>query len=213
MHGRGLEGIEMRASWMVCLALLLTACVGRGQTGSQPGRDGWITLFNGRDLTGWTKMHAGNWTVENGVLTYTGGGNGWLRSNETFDDFHLIAEWRYPVAEGEHDAGLFFRAGAEGAPWPRPAYQMNMGPGDDLGSVGGIASAPKRPDLVNKPGGDWNTYELLLVGDKALALINGRKAWDAHGFTRADGHIGVQCEGSAIEVRSVRVRRLSAAAR
>ena len=101
--------------WIItALTLLVTACSGQGPAATPPGDAGWITLFNGRDLAGWTKMHAGDWSVANGVLRYGGTGNGWIRSNDTFGDFHLIVEWRYPVAGGEHDAGLFFRAGTEG---------------------------------------------------------------------------------------------------
>ena len=74
---------------------------------------------------------------------------------------------------------------------------------------GGVPGTVKRPDLMHKPGGDWNTYELILVGDKGLALINGQRAWDAAGFTRASqGHIGFQNEGFPLEVRTVKIRRL-----
>src|SRR5439155_18820975 len=98
----------------------------------QAAPDGWIMLFNGQNMDGWTRMNGGDWAVEGGLLKYRGGGNGWLRTNEQFADFQVIAEWRYPVAEGNHDSGLFIRASAEGNPWPAPAYQLNMGPGDNL---------------------------------------------------------------------------------
>jgi hypothetical protein len=201
----------MRALWVLGLLLGL-ACFGWGAAGAPVGGDGWAALFNGRDLSGWTQMNAGEWKVQGGVLRYPGTGDGWLRSNETYGDFHLVVEWRYPVADGEHDAGLFFRAGTEGMPWPRVAYQMNMGPDGSAGGVGGIPSAPKRPELLKKPGGEWNTYELIVVGDKGLAIINGQKAWDAYGFTRApEGHIGFQNEGYAVEIRAVKIRRLGPA--
>jgi len=183
-----------------------------GAPAAPAGGDGWIALFNGRDLTGWTQMNGGAWKVEGGVMKYAGPGDGWLRSNESFGDFHLILEWRFTKPEGQHDAGLFFRAGKEGAPYPAVAYQMNMGPDDNLGSVGGVPSTVKRPDLMHKPGGDWNTYELILVGDKGLALINGQRAWDAAGFTRApEGYIGFENEGYAFEIRTVKIRRLGPA--
>jgi 3-keto-disaccharide hydrolase len=198
----------MRALCVLALLLGLSCCAW-GAAGTPAGGDGWVTLFNGRDLTGWTQMNGGQWKVEGGVLKYAGVGDGWLRSNESYGDFHLILEWRYPVAEGQHDAGLFFRAGTEGMPFPSRSFQMNMGPDDNWGSVGGVPGTVKRPDLMHKPGGDWNTYELILVGDKGLALINGQRAWDAAGFTRATrGHIGFQNEGYPWEIRTVKIRRL-----
>src|SRR5699024_12696631 len=45
-------------------------------------------LFNGRDLTGWTRVggDAGGWHADDGIL-YTEGGGGWLSTTETYDDF------------------------------------------------------------------------------------------------------------------------------
>ncbi len=181
-----------------------------GVAAAWQGGDGWIMLFNGRDMTGWTKLNQGDWTVADGILKYTGGGNGWLRSDDQFADFHLIAEWRYPAnPRNAYDSGLFIRAGAGGNPWPRQGFQVNMGPGDNFGSANGIRGSRARADLVHKPGGDWNTYELILVGDHAICLFNGQKAWDATGVGRREGgHIGWQAENTPMDVKSVRIRRL-----
>src|SRR5207247_4098282 len=77
----------------------------------------WRQLFNGQSMDSWTKMNAGNWIVENGLLKYTGGGNGWLRSNDEYKDYALIIEWRY-TQPGNNDSGIFLRAGMGGNPWP-----------------------------------------------------------------------------------------------
>lgn len=195
--------------WLGCLALLAGLSAVPAARATQSVRNNWVQLVNGKDMAGWTLMNKGNWTVENGALKYTGGGNGWLRSNIQFTDFHVIAEWRYPVATGDHDSGFFFRAGLEGNPWPR-GFQMNMGPGNSLGGVGGLDGAVSRPELLKKPGGEWNTYELIVVGDVATAIINGTKAWDAIGVgPGAGGYLGWQAEGTALEVKSVKVIRLT----
>jgi gluconolactonase len=187
--------------------IMVVVCMAVGKAHGQ--QDEWVQLFNGKDLTGWTKMNDGNWGVENGVMKYTGGGNGWIRTNEPYKDFQLIVEWRY-VNEGNNDAGVFFRAGLEGKPWPRPAYQLNMGPGQNFASVGGVSSTRTRPDLIHKVG-EWNTYDLILIGDKATLLVNEKKAWDASGISRTEaGYIGFQGEGFVLEVRSVKLRKLGA---
>jgi hypothetical protein len=200
----------MRA-WLWLAAAIAAATAGGGTGASQPATDGWMMLFNGQNMEGWTKMNDGDWGVESGVLKYRGGGNGWLRTNAQFTDFQAISEWRYPVAEGDHDSGFFFRAGLEGKPWPRQGYQLNMGPGNNLGSVGGIRGARAVPQLFKKPAGEWNSYDLIVVGDAATCIINGEKAWDASGVGRPEGgYLGWQGEGYALEVKSVRLRKLTA---
>src|SRR5947207_810024 len=108
-------------------ALCAVVASGGGTCASQTPPAGWIRLFDGRDMNGWTKVAEGDWTVEGGLLKYRGGGNGWLRTNEKFIDFQLIAEWRFPVATGDRDSGVFFRA-REAKPWTDDGYQLNMGP-------------------------------------------------------------------------------------
>jgi len=199
----------------IWMAAVVAASFASGRSGAAP-EGGWINLFNGKDMEGWTKVNEGDWSVEGGLLKYGGHGNGWVRTNDRFTDFQLIGEWRYPMAEGNHDSGLFFRAAAEGNPWTNHGYQLNMGPGDNLGSIGGmgdvpaVQGAPAVPMLLNKPGGEWNTWDLIVVGQDATLIVNGRKAWDATGVgIREGGYLGWQCEGAPIEIRSVRLRRLT----
>ena len=177
-----------------------------GGTGGTTTAGGFTELFNGRTMDGWTKMNQGNWMVENGVMRYTGGGNGWLRSNSEYSDYQAIVEWRY-IMPGNNDSGFFNRAGLEGNPWPGQGYQVNMGPGTNFGSVGGVPGASARPDLI-RPTAQWNTYDFTVIGNRGTLLINGTKAWDATGFNRPNGYLGFQAEGRPFEIRSVRIRPL-----
>ena len=154
--------------------------------------------------------------MENGSLRYAGHGNGWVRTNDRFTDFQLIAEWRFPVATGDHDSGLFIRSAAEGKPWTNHGYQLNMGPGGNLGSLSGMGQVPAVegatavPQLLNKPGGEWNSWDLIVVSQDATLSVNGRKAWDARGVGIPEGgYIGWECEGYPVEIKSVRLRRLT----
>ena len=63
--------------------------VGNQPAAAQTGQ--WRPLFNGVNMNGWTKLNQGDWTVRNGYLTYTGGGNGWLRTNQQYSNFALVA--------------------------------------------------------------------------------------------------------------------------
>lgn len=177
---------------LTALLLLVSATTAAAQ---QTGR--WVPLFDGRSMDGWTKMHAGDWTVRDGVLAYTGGGNGWLRTNREYGDFSLVAIWRFPSGD-RWDSGLFVRAGLEGNPWPSQGYQVQMLRGRE-GEISGTRGSRPRPDLV-KPSGEWNTFQLSLIGDRASLAINGQQATEATGLTRPRGYIGWQAEGYPLEV-------------
>jgi hypothetical protein len=168
----------------------------------------WVALFDGRSMEGWTKVNAGDWTVRDGILTYTGGGNGWLRTNREYGNFSLVATWRFPSGD-KWDSGLFLRAGTEGSPWPRQAYQVNMLKGREGGIDGSRGSQP-RSDLV-KPSGQWNTFQVTVTGDTAILAINGQQATTATGLTRPRGYIGWQAEGFPLEIREVYIMELPAA--
>src|SRR5580700_11138577 len=74
------------------LAALLVAA------GSASAADGWINLFNGKNLDGWEE-HSGKakYTVEDGVLTgesVSGTGNSFLCTRQTYDNFELELEYK-----------------------------------------------------------------------------------------------------------------------
>jgi hypothetical protein len=58
--------------------------------------EGFRSIFNGHDLTGWKAdgETAKHWTVNDWVLSYDGKGSD-LWSNESFDDFEMIVDWRW----------------------------------------------------------------------------------------------------------------------
>jgi len=165
----------------------------------------WEPVFNGVDMTGLTKMNQGNWVVENQILKYTGGGNGWLRSNKQYKNYSAVIVWRF-VEAGPNDAGIFLRAGLDGNPWPS-SPQLNMGPGQNFGSIGGTMGTTARGDLI-KPL-DWNTYQVTVANGMATLSINGQRAWDkATGIADRPGYIGIQNEGRKLEIAQFWVRPL-----
>lgn len=189
-----------RFSMLLTLAALLIAA-------APAGAQQWVSLFDGRSMEGWTKMHAGDWTVRDGILTYTGGGNGWLRTNREYGNFSLVTTWRFPSGDN-WDSGLFLRAGTEGNPWPREGYQVQMLKGQE-GGIDGARGARARPDLA-KPSGQWNTYQVTVIGDTASLAINGEAATSGTGLSRPRGYIGWQAEGFPLEIRQVAIMELPA---
>src|SRR5438309_10056437 len=70
-------------------------------------RDGWVQLFNGKNLTGWQTFGGtpATWTVENGILRGAGH-DSYLVSERNYANFHLRAEARINPGGGW---GMLFR--------------------------------------------------------------------------------------------------------
>ncbi|MBI4910787.1 MAG: DUF1080 domain-containing protein [Acidobacteria bacterium] len=101
---------------MRTLFLLLT-CAGAAAS-QQPNTltakeitDGWVLLFDGDSLYGWTPEGAAKWRVDNGVVIADEGGYGWLRTNAAFRDYSLRCDFR-TTADG--NSGIFLRSAKEG---------------------------------------------------------------------------------------------------
>lgn len=145
-------------------------------------------VFDGTSLDGW-KVE-GDATVEivdKQLLLKSG--LGWLRADHPVKDFVLKFSWKN-LKPAEYDAGVFFRANpVEGKPFPK-GYQSNLQENKE-GEIIGIAGT-KTAGLV-KPG-DWNEFELLIVGERAKLTINGKPAYDVTGLKTDLGFVGFQIE-------------------
>jgi hypothetical protein len=185
---------------------------GMGGGGGAVGAAGpWEPVFNNVNMDGLTKLNQGNWAVQDGVLKYTGGGNGWMRGNKQFTNYSMVVVWRYtePGTGQNNDAGVFLKAkaGDNGNPWPG-SPQLNMGPQQNFGSVGGTQGGRPRFDLIKA--NDWNTYQITVQGNTVTLAINGQVAWDqavGQGLT-GPGYIGFQCENRPFEIAQWWIRPL-----
>ena len=54
-----------------------------------------------------------------------------------------------------------------------------------------------------KAPGEWNRYEITVVGDTITVILNGRKVNEATGCDVRAGKIGLQSEGGVIHFRTV----------
>ena len=66
-----------------------------------------VSLFNGKDLTGWVDVNTSpqTWSVRNGVLVCTGKPIGVMRSQKQYENFVLHIEWRHMEPGG--NSGVF----------------------------------------------------------------------------------------------------------
>jgi Domain of Unknown Function (DUF1080) len=129
-----------------------------------PRWDAPVSLFNGRDLTGWHALGTNEWEAVGGVLrNRKSGGN--LVTDQTFDDFRLHAEFRYPASG---NSGVYLRGRYEvqiaDTPGAEPAN-------DSLGAVYGFLTPAEM--AARKPG-EWQSFDVTLTGRMVTVVLNGR---------------------------------------
>ena len=123
-----------------------------------------IELFNGKNLDGWKTPEGNQWVVENGILTSPKSGIN-LVSEEEFMDFKLHAEFRYP--EGSN-SGLYLRG--------RYELQIADNIGLEASSIyfGGIYGLLSPNENRAMKAGEWQTYDITLVGRRVTIVANGK---------------------------------------
>lgn len=166
----------------------------------------WENLVNGKDLSNFTVKNDSIWEVKDGHLFYGGKGNGWLSTNKQYKNYAAVIVWREPGQHEKTDAGVFLKTTGVGSPFPE-GPQLNMGPGQSFGSIGGLRGTRNRFDLIH-PGG-WNEYQITVQNGTVTLAINGQPAWDyAEGLPDRPGYIGLQSEGYPVEIAAFWVQPL-----
>lgn len=125
-----------------------------------------ITLFNGVDLTGWHVIQGeSKWVVENGLLrNLSRGGN--IVTNDKFGDFKLHIEFR-------------LQPGGNSGVYLRGRYEVQVLDTDpalepDSHLVGGVYGFVSPCEIVTNPPGEWNVYDITLVGRYITVVVNGK---------------------------------------
>ena len=105
----------MIRSFAMIVVAILVACTSSGMAQDPPdgGGSGWVSLFNGKDLTGWTDVNTSKktWRAEDGLLKCTGKPIGVMRSNRQYENFILEIEWRHMKKKG--NSGVFLWSNAK----------------------------------------------------------------------------------------------------
>jgi len=196
--------------------------------GGQDQEEGFVSLFNGKDLSGWTGENH-SYAVEDGNIVIRpdkGGGN--LYTENEYSDF--IFRFEFKLTPGANN-GLGIRAPLEGnAAYlgyelqiidnTAPKYE-NLEAYQYHGSVYGIIPA-KRGYL--KPVGEWNSQEVWVKGENIRITLNGTVIVDGNlkeasangtidgkehpGLKRSSGHIGFLGHGSVLWFRNIRIKEL-----
>ena len=179
---------------------------------------GFTPLFNGKDMAGWhvRKPDAHNaWKVEDGVLKNvlgTGEHGVDLVTETTFKDFTV--RYEYQVPDGSN-SGFYLRG--------RHEIQIL---GDyksgkvAKGGNGAIYNFKEPSEFVSKPGGEWQTVEATIVGNKITVIQNGKKIHDAvecdkgtggqlDNNVNEPGPVVLQGDHGSVSFRNIRIKLLA----
>ena len=180
--------MKTKGSWLrfVCVLMALAALMAPAAWAADckdaETKDGWIRLFNGKDLTGWQNARApkaGNrWLVEDGCLTNEKKANN-IATVEKFKDCCLKLEYKI-VPHG--NSGAYLRGRIEIQILDSHGKEK-LETGDD-GGIYGIY-----PPAVNasKPAGEWNQLDAFYVGDTLTVKLNGKIVQDKVKIDRVTG--------------------------
>ncbi|TCS86735.1 HEAT repeat protein [Anseongella ginsenosidimutans] len=210
----------------------------RKHLSEMPADDGFVKLFNGKDLSGWkglvanpierAKMSAATlakeqekadermregWYAEDGNLIFTGHGDN-ICTVEEYGDFEMFIDWQI---EADGDAGIYLRGTPQVQIWDTSRVDV----GAQVGS-GGLYNNQKHPSkplvLADNAIGDWNTFHIIMKGEKVTVYLNGKLVvdnvvlenfWDRSQPIFPKEQLELQAHGTRVAYRDIYVRRLS----
>ncbi len=188
-----------------------------------------IELFDGKDLAGWTFVSrdtnapaAAIWSVTNGVISCEGNPFGYARTLQTYRDYQLHAEWRWP--DGPGNSGVFVHVNPPDQVWPMCfEAQLLAGRAGDIRCNGGShvnevttanpKSVPRQQPSSEKPAGEWNTYDIICRSNTIIVHVNGVLQNTVTGTSVSSGTIALQAEGKLVEFRNLYLEPLPATAK
>jgi hypothetical protein len=179
-----------------------------------PKQSEWISLFNGKDLTGWKNNGEEKWIVEQGTILCESAANkyGYLTTEKIYHDFRLRLKFK---GEAAGNSGVFFHAHITGIDPQHgpdiegmqaevdPSVGKHTGGLYESGGRGWVAMPTAEGEQALKPG-EWNDLEVSVKGNHIVTQLNGVKIVD---FTDAapkftDGVIGLQIHtGGGVKMR------------
>jgi hypothetical protein len=205
---------------------------------AQADSHGFVSLFNGRDLSGWLTGPNNAWVVEDGLLTLKREFDGkehnldYLWTKETYGDFILELEFKIPERA---NSGVFLRT----ANLKDPVYtgievqvansygQRNTNRGGTAGAIYDLLAPTK--NTIRKPG-EWNHFQITCRQNKIAVALNGEQIIDMDLDQWTDphknpdgsknkfatplkdfarrGHVGLQDHGRPVWYRNIRIKSL-----
>ena len=185
-------------------------------------RDGFMLLFNGKDLSGWDGDPR-IWSVRDGAIVGSTDKNSlthnsFLIYKDPFADFTL----RFEIKLRNHNSGMQFRS-TRLADWVVTGYQADASEAGEHSAWGNFYEEKgKGRNLMKNPDegwlkaksvvhtGDWNQYEVIARGHRVILRLNGLETINQEVEKTEAGVIAIQCHMGTpmeVQVRSVRLKK------
>jgi len=174
----------------------------------------WKSLFNGKNLDGWTVRGKAKWVVKDGVLVGEGE-NGHIYAAPELTDLEVKGKFRITSTGKDANSGLYFRANPPADnpnSYPR-GYEAQICNSQDAhtgwlwkpGTPTGKASANPTKN------GEWFDYRVKMVGNHIEFWINDKSVMTYDDDEYKKGYFAIQCHnpGMVIEAKDLYYRDLS----
>ncbi|MBP9901778.1 MAG: DUF1080 domain-containing protein [Verrucomicrobiota bacterium] len=190
----------MKQIFTILVGAMLIGCATCGEV-----KPKWISLFNGKDLSGWTVRGKATWAVEDGVLVGTGG-MGHIYTDAACADFELKGRFRITEQGSKANSGLYFRANP-------PADNVNGFPRGYEAQICNSQEAytgwlwkPGKPtgkatELLTKDG-EWFSYRIRAVGDHIQFWINDKLVMTYEDAEFKTGHFALQGHNPGMKIEA-----------
>jgi hypothetical protein len=213
---------------VVSVAALTSTCLSAGTllaADAAMDADGWISLFNGKDLSGWKaaespeafKVVDGAIVIkgERGHLFYAGD-----VENADFKDF----DWKCEVmTKPQANSGMYFHTEYQEEGWPAKGYEVQLNNSHaDPKKTGGLYGVADVMDDAPAKDGEWFTQQVTVEGKHVVVRVNGKvttdytepdnveRTADFAGRLISHGTIALQAHdpGSEVHIRKIMIKPL-----
>jgi len=185
--------------------------------GAASATEGYVSLFNGKDLSGWIPVGTKDaFTIKNDAIYTTGAMPypSWLRSEKEYENFILHFEYQ---TEDWYEGGVLIHAPLDG-PGSKIGLKLHLRH-DRLEygtrSSGALYDAAAPRAIANRRSGQWNQCEIECDWPRLRVTLNetlihdiNMDANDAFRYRICKGFIGIQNLGCRAYFRNIEIRTL-----
>ena len=234
--------LTLAVSTFILVGLVYTATGTAAEQELNEPPKGFVALFNGKDLTGWKGLLKGpydnpskratlsldklkelqkeadddmraHWNVVDGVLVFDGKGRS-LCTAKDYSDFEMLVDWK--ILKGG-DSGIYLRGTPQVQIWDTAITRV----GAQVGS-GGLYNNRDNPSkplkVADKPVGQWNTFRIIMVGERVTVYLNDvlvvdnvvmDNYWERGKPIYPNGQIELQNHGNNLYFRNIYIREIT----
>lgn len=212
---------------------LLLLCVLASPALADTKEEGFVPMFNGKDLAGWVNAncHPSTFFVRDGMIITTGKPTGFLRTDKQYENFILEMDWFHVNTKEVGNSGLFVWGDplpAVGTPYTRGIevqVLVNLFKKDaytshgDLFSIWGARCKPDRPHPMGwerclpseercKGGGEWNHYRVEARNGSIKLQVNGKEVSGVGESNPRKGYLALESEGAECRFKNIMIKEL-----